>query len=103
MSDTPAHTRPRRQVVPSSRVIDPLNAGDKVVAAHRNAFALARQLEVDSTQKQQESSAASTASQSAPDPGHLITATKRSSAQASLDSTESADPKRESHPTDVRS
>jgi hypothetical protein len=35
----------KRQQVPSARVIDPLNDGEKQVTSHRTAFALARKLE----------------------------------------------------------
>ena len=108
--------RPRRRVFPSARVIDPLNAGDKEVSSHRNAFELARQREeeeLDSDEQQCASASATPAVltptssfQSAPNPDHssqpglTAGAPKRSLTQASLDSTESVNLKRKLSPAD---
>ncbi|KAF8520900.1 hypothetical protein BU17DRAFT_65121 [Hysterangium stoloniferum] len=100
MMTSSGNARPRHKAVPSARVIDPLNdGGEKQVTSHRNAFALARQQEEEVAKKQWEKSASgptpvSTASspQSLPDP--TPTGSKHSSAQASINSIESGDPKR---------
>jgi len=101
-----ANSRPRCQPIPSACVIDLLNDGDKQVTSHHDAFALARQQE-EAARKQQEESVngptpASTAPespQSLPDPTSM--ASKCSSAQASISSVDSGDPKHMLHLTNV--
>ena len=88
--------RSKRQPVPSARVIDPLNDGEKQVTSHRTAFTLARKLEEDAARKQQIGSSSQPVSvlTTFTTPGPTPTS-KRSSTQASLSSEISA--KRESY------
>jgi hypothetical protein len=90
-------------VVPSARVVDPLNAGDKEVTSHRNAYTLAQQLEEDSSAQQEASTTASPVVSSLQSvepalnpgqPGTTTGAPKRSLTQASIDSTDSVNLKR---------
>lgn len=100
-----ADTRPRRRVFPSARIIDPLNAGDKEISSHRDAYALARQLEEEDPSEQEAAASeslvtpvVSTQSDSTPvpgQPGPTAGAPKRTLTQTSIDSAVSVDPKRE--------
>ena len=106
---TMSDVRPRRRVVPSAHVIDPLNAGDKEVSSHHTTYTLARQQEEDSSAAQQEASKTASAASPmvsslqsvgpAPDagqPGTTTGAPKRSLTQASIDSTDTVNLKRKS-------